>query len=98
MFVDSLFFKSENHWTKNCSLAEISGPYGVTKYVSGWRKDVVNQCLEFDSEHRVPAPSSKLCQIWLRHWRGTLYLHAAVHRRGQHPPKGLGTDKTVEAT
>ena len=22
------------------------GPYGVTKYGSGWRKDVVNQCLE----------------------------------------------------
>ena len=34
------------------------------------------------------------CQIWLRHWRGTLYLRAAVHRRGQRPPKGL----TVEAT
>ena len=29
---------------------------------------------------------------------GTLYLRAAVHRRGQRPPKGLGTDKTVEAT
>ena len=28
-----------------------------------WRKDVVNQRLEFDSEHRFPAPSSKLCQI-----------------------------------
>ena len=27
----------------------------------------------------------------------TLYLRAAVQRRGQHPPKGLGTDKTVEA-
>ena len=41
------------------------------------------------SEHRFPAPSSKLCQIWLRHRRGTLYLRAAVHRRGQRPPKGL---------
>ena len=50
------------------------------------------------SEHRFPAPSSKLCQIWLRHWRGTLYLCAAVHQRGQHPLKGSGTDKTVEAT
>ena len=50
------------------------------------------------SEHRFPAPSSKLCQIWLRHWRGALYLRAAVHRRGQRPPKSLGTDKTVEAT
>ena len=28
------------------------------------------------------APSSKLCQIWLHHWGGTLYLHTAVHRRG----------------
>ena len=27
-----------------------------------------------------------------------LYLRAAVHRRGQRPPKGLGTDKTVEET
>ena len=27
-----------------------------------------------------------------------LYIRAAVHRRGQRPPKGLGTDKTVEAT
>ena len=25
---------------------QFSGPYGVTKYDSGWRKDVVNQCLE----------------------------------------------------
>ena len=34
---------------KNCLLADsFSGPYGVTKYGSGWRKDVVNQCLEFD--------------------------------------------------
>ena len=26
------------------------------------------------------------------------YLRAAVQRRGQRPPKGSGTDKTVEAT
>ena len=26
---------------------QFSGPYGVTKYCNGWRKDVVNQCLEF---------------------------------------------------
>ena len=26
-----------------------------------------------------------------------LYLRAAVHRRGQSPPKGLGTNMTVEA-
>ena len=50
------------------------------------------------SEHRFPAPSSKLCQIWLRHWTGTLYLRAAVRRRGQLPPKVSGTNMTVEAT
>ena len=50
------------------------------------------------SEHCFPAPSSKLRQIWLRHWRGTIYLRAAVHRRGQRPPKGSGTNMTVEAT
>ena len=26
---------------------QFSGPYGVTKYGSSWRKDIVNQCLEF---------------------------------------------------
>ena len=50
------------------------------------------------SEHRFPAPSSKPSQIWLCQWRGTLYLRAAVHRRGQRPPKGSGTNMTVEAT
>ena len=30
--------------------------------------------------------------------KGTLYLRAAVHWRGQHPPKGLGTNMTAEAT
>ena len=30
--------------------------------------------------------------------RGTLYLCAAVQRCGQRPPKGLGTNMTVEAT
>ena len=43
-------------------------------------------------------PSTKLCQNWLHHWRGTLYLYAAVHWCGQRPLKGLGTSKTVEAT
>ena len=28
-----------------------------------------------------PAPSSKLCQKWLRHWKDTLYLHAAASER-----------------
>ena len=30
--------------------------------------------------------------------KGHSYLLAAVHRRGQRPPKGFGTAKTVEAT
>ena len=30
--------------------------------------------------------------------KGHSYLRAAIHRRGQCPPKGSGTDKTVEAT
>ena len=47
---------------------------------------------------RFPTPSSKLCHHWLHHWRGTLCLRAAVHRSGQHPPKGSGTNRTVEAT
>ena len=32
----------------------------------------------------------------LRQWRS--YIRAAVHRRCQLPPKGLGTNKTVKAT
>ena len=48
------------------------------------------------SEHRFSATSSKLCQNWLRHWRGTLYLRAAVHRCCQHPPKY--TNISVEAS
>ena len=58
------------------------------KYINGWAH----------SEHRFPAPSSKLCQIELRHWRGTVYFCAAVQRRGQRPPKGSSTNMTVEAT
>ena len=46
------------------------------------------------ARHRFLAPSSKLCQIWLRRRRGTLCLRAAVHRRGQRSPKGLDTDHT----
>ena len=28
--------------------------YGVVSYGNGWRKDVVNLCLEFDSKPRFP--------------------------------------------
>ena len=51
-------------------------------------------CMGPHSKHRFPAPSSKHCKIWLRHWREILYLHTAVHRHGQRPSKGLGTDHT----
>ena len=48
--------------TKKLASWQFSGPYGATKYGSGWRKDVVNQCLEFGfvahTEHRFTAPSS----------------------------------------
>ena len=38
---------------------QFSGPYGVTKYGSGWRKDVVNQCLEFERDpHSQAVPHS----------------------------------------
>ena len=33
---------------------QFSGPYGVTKDGSGWRKDVVNQCLEFALRAHTP--------------------------------------------
>ena len=42
--------------------------------------------------------SSTILQSCLHHWRGTLHLYAAVHQCCQRPPKGLGSNKTVEAT
>ena len=45
LFVTNLSGLSNNE--KLLVIWQFSGPYGVTKYVSGWRKDVVNQCLEF---------------------------------------------------
>ena len=54
---------------------------------------------ESHSEHRFPAPSPKLCQnCMVTPLKGTLYFRAAVQRRGQRPPKGSGTNMTVEAT
>ena len=58
--------------------------------VCEWVRERERDCMSTS----IPAPSSKLCQISLCHWRGTLYLRAAVHRHGQRPPKGLGTDET----
>ena len=48
-------------------------------------------CAFADSESSFPAPSSKLCRNWLRQWRGTLYLRAAVHRQSAPSEKDLGT-------
>ena len=53
-------------------------------------------------KHRFPAPSSKasLSGTFFQTARcgyateGALYLRAAVYRRGQHPPKGSGTNTT----
>ena len=53
--------------------------------------------LNAHSKHHFLAPSSKLCQNWLHHRRGALYLHATVHWCCQHPLKGLGTNMSVEA-
>ena len=47
-----------------------------------------------ERDHRFPAPSSKPCQNWLRHWRGTLYFRAATRRRCQRLPEILGTNQT----
>ena len=46
---------------------QFPGPYGVTKYGSGWRKDVVNQCLEFGSSFTsffpTPVPNKHLASV-----------------------------------
>ena len=38
---------------------QFSGTYDVTKYGSGWRKDVVNQCLEFIPTHHQSQPGQR---------------------------------------
>ena len=65
LFVTNLYCPSTNK--KLLVSWQFSGPYGVTKYGSGWRKDVVNQCLEFGSnlapkhlrKHETHAPRVK---------------------------------------
>ena len=46
-------------------------------------------CAFADSESSFPAPSSKLCHNWLRHWRDSLYLHASVHRQSAPSKKNM---------
>ena len=41
-------------------------------------------------------PSSKLGQTWLA-TEGALFISAQLPTDGEHLPKGLGTNKTVEA-
>ena len=60
LFVTNLLL-FEHQQKKNLLVSwQFSGPYGVTKYGSGWRKDVVNQCLEFQwccvPQFHSPAP------------------------------------------
>ena len=50
---------------------QFSGPYGVTKYDSGWRKDVVNQCLEFGRYHET---AQLTFMLDLRHDNG-IYIY-----------------------
>ena len=51
--------------TKNCSLADsFLDPKTLTKYGSGWRKDVVNQCLEFETYPVSRLDSNDLGFIW----------------------------------
>ena len=50
LFVTNLLLFEHQHTQKLLISWQFSGPYGVTKYGSGWRKDVVNQRLEFGTE------------------------------------------------
>ena len=67
----------------------------------GGRASYLRSCLRaplLPQSHYFLAPSSKLCQNLSRHWRDTLHLRTAVHRRCQRPLKSFVTGKTVDAT
>ena len=74
--------------TRACHTPSIVFPF----HEEGCRKPVLGACGLKTLRASLSDTSSKLCQNWLRHRRGTLYLRAAVHRRGQRPPKVLGTN------
>ena len=61
---------------------QFSGPYGITKYSSGWRKDVVNQSLEFDA-HCLWCDIHTVFDVWHTHclWgvTYTLSLMCDIH-------------------
>ena len=83
-----------HHWWLLGQSFCISDGYGVLDC----RKhgQVSSPASHFD--HRFSAPSSKLYQNWLQYWKGTLYLHATVHRCCLCPPQSLDTIKTVETS
>ena len=62
---------------------QFSGPYGVTKYGNGWRKDVVNQCLS-QACHKPTAAS------WMFGMRG-----ACSHRPMKHMKKSATSVRPV---
>ena len=51
------------HW-------RFSGTYGVTKYSSGWRKDVINQCLEltYVTEVYITSWANLFSSLLAKHW------------------------------
>ena len=58
----------------------------------------VASCVTHSPSHSEPSVAFRhLPPNSAAEW-GTLYLHAAVHRRCERPPKGLGTNKTVETS
>ena len=60
LFVTNLLLEFENQQQQKLLVSwQFSGPYGVTKYGSGWRKDVVNQCLEFDISTHIDKQSKQ---------------------------------------
>ena len=58
---------------------QFSGLYGVTKYGSGWRKDVVNQCWSLGSRHTQKAVYSKGCNDGWPGWRWSRSVESTSH-------------------
>ena len=70
LFVINLLLFEHHQQQKMLVSWQFSGPYGVTKYGSSWRKAVVNQCLEFVLDllfHLLPCtvqPASTFSRLW----------------------------------
>ena len=55
LLVTNLLLFGHHHQQQKLLVSwQFSGTYDVTKYGSGWRKDVVNQCLEFEPDPDGP--------------------------------------------